>query len=192
MKAARTHLFLLCVTASCAQAETTPPPQGPAPAAAPAHLPTALDLLAAHAGELELRPEQLERVKALGKELDATNAPLEQSLAKLEPERPAQTSNKDTPPPGRRGGRGGAFRGGGRGGMGRGRQGRPASSDQAQTVRAQMADNHAAAVARAFAALDEAQQERAARLLDENDFEPPSVDSVRAAKQGDAQHTAGR
>jgi hypothetical protein len=211
MKPARTLLFLVCVTASCAQAETTPPPQSPAPAAAPAPLPTALDLMAAHARELELRPEQLTRLKALGTELAATNAPLEQSLAKLEPDKPASESSEAPPPAmGRRGGgRGGAFRGGGRGGMGmggggmgmggggRGRGGspRPAPataqarphSDQAQAVRAQMADNHAAAVARAFAILDDAQQEKAARLLDENDFDPPAVDSVRAARAHDAQ-----
>src|SRR5689334_18577848 len=95
----RILVFLACVTASCAQPDVaTPPPQSPAPAAAPApavapapaassqpaapaHLPTALDLMVAHATDLELRPEQLGRVKAIAKELDATNAPLEQSLA---------------------------------------------------------------------------------------------------------------
>jgi len=196
-------LLFLCVTASCAQAET-PPPKSPAPAAAPAHLPTALDVMVAHQRELQLRPEQLARVQALGAELDATNAPLEQSLAKLQPEQAPAASSSETPPSGqpvgRRGGRG-AFRGGGRGGMagGRsGRQGRPRPQaparphpDQAETLRARMADNHAAAVARAFGVLDEAQQDRAAQLLDENDFEPPTVDDVRAARQDDAHHVTG-
>jgi hypothetical protein len=220
MNAARRLLFL-CVTASCARAETAPPPQSPTPAAAPAHLPTALDVMLAHAGDLELRPEQVAHMKAVSKDLEATNAPLEQSLARAEPTRaPAEAS--EAPPAGRHGGGGGrgAFRGGGRGGMGGGRggmgggrygrQGQPQGttpggntpgtgqaqarphSDQAETLRAQMADNHAAAVARAFSVLDDAQQERAARLLDENDFEPPTVDSVRAARQADAHHAAGR
>jgi hypothetical protein len=200
MNTARGLLFL-CVTASCARAESAPPPQAPAPAAAPDHLATALDVMVAHASELALRSEQLARLKALGKELDAANAPLEQSLAKLEPEHaPPATTASEAAPAGRHGGRGGAFRGGGRGGMGggrSGRQGRPTGtsqtaarppSGQAEKLRAQMADNHAAAVARAFTVLDDAQQEKAARLLDANDFEPPTVDSVHAAKQDDARH----
>jgi hypothetical protein len=202
----RTVLLLAGLAASCAHADAPAQVQTASAAAAPAHAPTALDLMVGHAAELELRPEQIDRLKELGKALDSTNAPLEQSLAKLGPEQPrTESTASDAPARGRGGGGGrGAFRGGGRGGMGGGmgggggryRQGRPsapsgttpaqparAHDDQAGTVRARMADNHAAAVARAFAVLDDAQQERAARLLDENDFEPPSVEDVRAATQ---------
>jgi hypothetical protein len=196
-------LLLLACLGACAQPETVPPPQSPAAAAsAPAPAPTALDLMAAHASDLALRPEQVAKLKALGKELEATNGPLEQSLAKLAPEHPQAESTSDTPPPARTrggGGRGGAFRGGRRGGMGGGGRGRrppPAStsppttarphSDQAQAVRAQMAENHAAAVARAFSVLDNTQQEKASRLLDENDFEPPTVESVQQSGESAA------
>jgi hypothetical protein len=181
--------------------------------------------MVAHASELQLRPEQVERVKGIAKQLEATNAPLEQSLAKLEPKGGSDTGNTEAPPPGRRGGGmgrggGGAFRGGGRGGMGmgggmggmgrgmgggmggasRGRGGPSgegtqapshAHTDQAQTVRAQMAENHAAAVAKAFSVLDDTQQVRASKLLDDNDFDPPSVESVRAAHDGESKHATG-
>ena len=202
MTAPRT-LLLLAGLVACAHPDAPAQVQTAPPAAAPAHVPTALDLMVAHAAELELRPAQVDRLKELGKELDATNAPLEQSLAKLGAEQPrAESTTGDAPARGRGGGGRGGFRGGGRGGMGGGggrwRQGQGRTSgtsgapaaqparahdDPAGTARAKMADNHAAAVARAFAVLDDAQQERAARLLDENDFEPPSVEDVRAATQ---------
>jgi hypothetical protein len=207
--APRTFLLLAGLAASCAHSDAPAQVQTAPPAAAPPHAPTALDLMVAHAAELELRPAQVERLRALGKELDSTNAPLEQSLAKLGAEQPrTEGTTADAPARGRGGGGRGGFRGGGRGGMGGGMgagggrwrqgqgQGRPSGTngapaaqparthdDQAGTARAKMADNHAAAVARAFAVLDDAQQGRAARLLDENDFEPPSVEDVRAATQ---------
>jgi hypothetical protein len=203
-------ILLVSLVAGCATPETPPTPQAPAPAAKPApaaaaqpiHLPTAIDLLVGHATELQLRPDQLDRIKAIGKKLDATNAPLEQAVAKLDAEHPASSEESSAPPPRSRGGSGmgggmggGGFRGGRRGGMGGGGRGRGGSggssqapaahtqqSDKAGSTRKEMAENHADAVADAFSVLDDHQQQRAAKLLDENDFDPPSVESVRTAK----------
>jgi hypothetical protein len=205
---------------SCAHPDNAAPPQTPAaaaapaaPAAAPASPPTALALMLDHRTDLQLRPEQAERLKAMARKLEATNAPLEQSLAKLGAEKPA--SEETAPPQRSRGGMGGGMGSGmgmggggmrgGRGGMGGGMRGgrgggrgapggaaQPAAAhqhpqnDKAASLRAEMAQNHDAAVAEAFSLLDDDQQQRASQLLDANDFDPPTVESVNAAKDGRA------
>jgi hypothetical protein len=185
------RVILLAATVSgCAHPEA-PPAQGPAPAG---HVPTAIDLLVSHQADLELQPEQLDRIRAIGKKLDEVNAPLAQSVAKSGADRSASA---DGPAPAPRS-RGGSGMGGGMGNHYRGHRGAmgggkprggqlqtsaPYSrqqADKADGVQKEMAANHEAAVAEAFAVLDDQQQQRAAQLLDQNDYDPPSVDNVQA------------
>jgi hypothetical protein len=188
-------VVLFAALSACAHPEgAAQAPLAQAPAAQAVHLPTALDLLLGHRAELRLRPQQIDKLQALAKKLDATNAPLEEAETKLDAA-PAATTGTAAPAAAQSGG----WRGGGRrGGMGRGRGGgragptgaRPAvqarphePSDKAGDLRRQMAENHAAAVAEAFAGLDPDQQQAASALLDANDFDPPTVESVEAAQK---------
>jgi hypothetical protein len=81
----------------------------------------------------------------------------------------------------------GRSRGGGRAGPTGARPAAPARphepADKAGDLGRQMAENHAAAVAEAFAVLDPDQQQWASALLDANDFDPPTVESVKAAQK---------
>lgn len=180
---------VLCAIALHGCAHSGTPADSATHPAAP--LPSAIDLLVSHQVELELRPDQIERLRAIGKKLDQANAPIAAELARASNGRPA---SDEGPPPVPRS-RGGAGMGGGMGGS-RGRRAAmnarahatPAPAPRRGPVSKEMEENQEAAVAEAFSLLDDQQQQRAARLLDDNDLDPPSVDSV----QSRVDHAAGQ
>jgi hypothetical protein len=186
-------LVALALALACAETPA-PAPAQPAPAVTPEPQPaTAVRLLLAHKDALELSPRQRDKLQAIDRDLETTNAPLEKKLHELEsrphPAAQAPPDRAASPPGG--GAPGGArmgmgMGGGGRRGGGRGRGGRggggagPSASvakrphdTESETVHAQMMRNHEAALAKAFDVLDLEQRARARQLLDDSDFEAP-------------------
>jgi hypothetical protein len=194
-------LVALACALACAGTPATPAP-GPVAAVTPEAPPaTAVRLLLDHKDGLELSPKQRDKLQAIDRELEATNAPLEKKLHELE-SRPQPSSQTPQDRGGVAGGAsgprmgmgGGGRRGGGRGRSG-GRAGRGAGPSasvakrphetETETVHAQMLHNHDAALARAFEVLDLEQRARARQLLEDSDFEQPP-EALESAKDGPA------
>lgn len=157
---------LFSITSCSSNPKPITPKEGELPPLPPASG-TAVGYLVDNAGQLKLRDDQLEQLKALDTSLAAKNDSIETQLRTME--RPdVAPPEKDKPPPRHNNAPGAQI----------------TSSPDAQKLHRARAANDQDALVKAFAVLDDSQKTIAKRLLEDRGITPPG-----AAKKGEPSRT---
>lgn len=152
-------VLLLALATACGGGDPKPmkPKEGELPPLPPASG-TAVGYLVDNASQLKLRDDQLEKLKALDTSLSAKNDSIDTQLRTME--RPNEEEPQKNKPPPRHNNAPGA---------------QITTSPDAQKLHKMRADNDEAALAKAFAVLDDDQKAVARRLLDERGISTPGA-----------------
>ena len=159
-------LLILCVCLSACKRDPQPmkPKEGELPPLPPASG-TAVGYLVDSAATLELRADQLEKLKQIDFSLAAKNDSIDTQIRAIEtPE--VEPQQKDKPPPRHNNAPGAQVR----------------RTPDSQKLHKQREANDAEALAKAFALLDDKQKEIAKRLLDERGIAAPGAQKSDAPR----------